>query len=135
MYTLRLPPNLRFEIDDAEADWTYTSKFDFIRLRAMGGSFKDARKVLQQSLNHLSPGGWIEWKEFETVTRTNDDTFPSESAYLQVMTNLNQAVENFGKPMNIAPTLKSLMESSGFTNVSEQLYKVVLLKTLTLANG
>lgn len=111
-------------IDDAESDWTYEAKFDFIHLRSMAGSFKDVPKVLQQSLNHLNPGGWIEWKDFDTNVRTDDNTFPPNSAYLELLARLNQASEKFGKPMNVAPALTSLMESSGFTKVSEKIYKV-----------
>ena len=35
-------PNLRFELDDAQLEWTYQDKtFDFVHLRYLGGSIGD----------------------------------------------------------------------------------------------
>lgn len=56
----RVPPNLRFEIDDVESDWAYQSNFDFIHLRILGGSLKDVPKVIRQAFQRLNPGGWLE---------------------------------------------------------------------------
>jgi SAM-dependent methyltransferase len=43
-----VPPNVHFEIDDAEADWTYSQPFDFIHCRTMAGSIKDWPKLFRQ---------------------------------------------------------------------------------------
>ena len=37
----RVPPNLKFVIDDAEDEWIYQDKFDFIHARLMAGCFAD----------------------------------------------------------------------------------------------
>lgn len=92
----------------------------------MEACFKDVSKVLRQALDNLNPDGWIEWSGFEMAVRSDDNTFPPNSAYLRLIHLLNQASEKFGKPMNIMPGLKSLMQSIGFTNVSEKRIKVIL---------
>lgn len=44
----RVPPNVRFEVDDVEADWTYHQKFDYIHCRFMGIAIKDWPKLVRQ---------------------------------------------------------------------------------------
>ena len=44
-----VPPNVHFEIDDVEAPWTYSSKFDFIHCRCMGNAIRDWPNLVQQS--------------------------------------------------------------------------------------
>ena len=45
----RVPPNVRFEVDDVEADWTYASKFDFIFCRFMGNAVHDWPRLTRQT--------------------------------------------------------------------------------------
>jgi SAM-dependent methyltransferase len=118
-----VPPNLRFEIDDAESEWAYESKFEFIHLRTMGGSIKDIPRLLRQAYDNLKPGGWIEWQEYETDVTSDDDSFPENSSILQYYKILNEAAAKFGKTLNIAPTLKSSIEEAGFVNVVEKIFK------------
>lgn len=42
----RLPPNVKFEIDDIEQRWVGRRKFDFIFCRYMGASIKDWPKLM-----------------------------------------------------------------------------------------
>ena len=90
----------------------------------MGGSFRDVPKLLRQAFDHLNPGGWIEWQEYESVVKTDDDSLPPDSAIARWIVNLNKATDNFGKELNIAPKLKLLMEEAGFVNVSDKTFTV-----------
>jgi hypothetical protein len=46
----RVPPNLEFQIDDCELDWTFTKgSFDFIHIRGLHGSVKDWPRLLKQA--------------------------------------------------------------------------------------
>ena len=111
-------------MDDAESDWTYQSKFDFIHLRTMGGSIGDVPRLLQQAFDHLNPGGWIEWQEVDMTVKCDDNTLPAESYLLKYCDYVNLSAEKFGKGMNIGPTLKSSMEQVGFENVKDETFKV-----------
>ena len=130
-----IPANLHFEIDDAESDWTYEKNFDYIHLRTMGGSIRDVPRLLRQAYDHLNPGGWIEWQEYETTSKTDDNSFPADSAMLKWTENLNAAANKFGKVMNIAPMIKSSIEKAGFVNVVEKIYKVRLYSHVSRAGG
>lgn len=49
----RVPPNVRFEIDDVEAEWTYHQNFDFIHCRFMGNAIKDWPRLVRQSYEYV----------------------------------------------------------------------------------
>ena len=43
-----VPPNVRFEVDDLEDDWTFAYPFDYIHSRYMAGSIKDWPRLMKQ---------------------------------------------------------------------------------------
>jgi len=44
-----VPPNVKFEVDDVENTWVYSTKFDYIHCRSMAGSIRDWPKLMQQA--------------------------------------------------------------------------------------
>lgn len=44
-----VPTNVRFEVDDIEAPWTYSEKFDFIHCRSLYAAIKDWPKLVKQA--------------------------------------------------------------------------------------
>jgi ubiquinone/menaquinone biosynthesis C-methylase UbiE len=76
------PPNCKFELDDAELDWTFKeNEFDFIHIRYMIGSIKNWQRLYQQAFRALKPGGWIEHSEFRAETGCDDGSVPEDSIY------------------------------------------------------
>lgn len=46
----RVPPNVQFQIDDAELDWTFKkNSFDLVHIRNLGGAIKDWEKLLKEA--------------------------------------------------------------------------------------
>lgn len=43
-----VPPNVRFEIDDVEGDWTWSAPFDYVHSRYMVGAIKDWKRYVHQ---------------------------------------------------------------------------------------
>ncbi|GAB1740059.1 hypothetical protein NU219Hw_g4980t1 [Hortaea werneckii] len=121
-----IPPNVQFEIDDAEEEWQYHSKFDYIHIRSMGGSISDWPRLMQQAYDNLRPGGWIEVTDFEAWATTDDNSLPSYSAYAEFQQSLSEAATQFGKVMNISPQFKSFVQNAGFQSVVEQQFKAPL---------
>ncbi|KAF4313836.1 methyltransferase type 11 [Botryosphaeria dothidea] len=74
-----LPPNVRFEIDDIEDDWTYTEKFDFIHARYLLGAIKDWPALIQKCYKYLKPGGWIELQDFTMQVYSTDGSLKKDS--------------------------------------------------------
>jgi len=120
------PPNCTFIIDDAESDWAFTKDdaFDFIHARSMGGGIADWQRLLQQTYNHLKPGGWAEFQEYEANIHSDDGTHVKAPMLLDLAATLDEASQKFGKRVNIASSLSEWLEAAGFTNVNVDIYKV-----------
>ncbi|KAK2880137.1 hypothetical protein FQN49_000551 [Arthroderma sp. PD_2] len=121
-----IPPNVQFRIDDAEQNWDFRDKFDYIHARSMGGSIGDWERLLRQAYENLNPGGWIEITDFETWGTTDDNSLPETSPYHEYQVQLNEAAEKFGKVMNIAPRFQEFVENAGFASVTAEKRKIPL---------
>ena len=121
-----VPPNLSFQVDDCEADWSYSQPFDFIHIRSMSGSISDWPRTLQQSFQNTVSGGWIELVDFEVWASTDDNSLPENSSYHEYQVRLDEAARRFGKIMNISPQFNSMVNAAGFQDVHEDIYKVPL---------
>ncbi|KAI0130176.1 S-adenosyl-L-methionine-dependent methyltransferase [Xylariales sp. AK1849] len=63
-YTARVtPPNVSFEICDAEDECAFNRKFDFIHMRAVLTCFRDPRLVIASAIEALGSGGYIELRD------------------------------------------------------------------------
>lgn len=51
----RVPPNVSFEIDDAESEWTFSSKFDLIHFQNLNGAIRDWGRLLKQIYEYAKP--------------------------------------------------------------------------------
>ncbi|KAH0545427.1 hypothetical protein FGG08_000428 [Glutinoglossum americanum] len=120
----RVPPNVNFEVDDAEADWTFPpNHFDFIHARTMGGSIADMDKLLAQCYKHLKPGGWVEIDEAEAWAKSDDGSLTPQHAMVIWQGHLDEASTSIGRKLNIADTIKAKIEAAGFEDVKDDIYK------------
>jgi SAM-dependent methyltransferase len=56
-----VPPNVEFQIDDAQLEWTFEPEsFDFIHIRYLQGSIADWPRLYGQVFKALKPGGWFQ---------------------------------------------------------------------------
>ncbi|RFU25119.1 hypothetical protein B7463_g11214, partial [Scytalidium lignicola] len=116
---LYVPPNCRFEIDDAEDEWIFAEKFDFIHGRALLSCFKDPPSVLREAYKSLAPGGYLELQ---------DGTFPFKYiGQAPVDSNVykwNEIVvagaAKSGRPWTNAQHYKRWMQEIGFEDVVER---------------
>jgi hypothetical protein len=46
--SLRVPPNVQFEVDDIEEEWTFKTPFDLIHVRFLACSIVDWPKLAKQ---------------------------------------------------------------------------------------
>ncbi|KAF5648933.1 methyltransferase [Fusarium sp. NRRL 52700] len=77
--TALVPPNVSFEINGLEKEWTWTQKFDFIVTRMMLGCFTDFPKIIIVAFDNLEPGGYLELQDMSLPARSDDGTFHPES--------------------------------------------------------
>lgn len=96
-----VPPNVFFEIDNAENEWPRTpDSFDLIHMRNMRGSFKDWNFIYRQSWKHLRPGGWVEIIDFDDY-KAITEYFPPDSQVHEYLRALGIAFHKAGRPMNV----------------------------------
>ncbi|KAL7274173.1 hypothetical protein RUND412_002933 [Rhizina undulata] len=97
-----VPPNLKFEIDDIEEDWTYQdNSFDFIHVRLMAGFIYDWPKFYRQAYKALKPGGWIELQYLGDGFFTGDDvSLPRDNILTKWAEYWITAAEKSGRPFN-----------------------------------
>lgn len=49
-----VPPNLKFELDDAQLEWTYEENgFDFVHIRCLMGSINDWAKLYSEVFRYI----------------------------------------------------------------------------------
>ncbi|KAL3426083.1 methyltransferase domain-containing protein [Phlyctema vagabunda] len=114
-----VPQNCQFEIDDAEDQWTFTQKFDYIHGRALFSSFRSHSSVFQSAFEHLQPGGWLEMQDAAFPFRCIDDSMRG-TAFERWSGMLLSAAQALGRDFQVVPKYKRLMEEAGFVDVVEK---------------
>jgi len=116
-----VPPNVRFEIDNAEAEWTWDDDtFDFIHIRTLTGSIKDWDRLYEQAFRCLKPGGWLEHHENSIKWACQNNTITEDSALGQWHKVLWRAGELMGQTFKVVDDdiQKPGMERVGFVNLN-----------------
>ncbi|EEP80536.1 predicted protein [Uncinocarpus reesii 1704] len=106
-----VPRNVTFAIDDAEADWHFHQKFDYIHGRLLMGSL------------NLKPGGYIEVQDIRLPFGCDDGTVRPNSTILQWIHLLIYACDVLERPIDVAKDHKRRMEEAGFVDVVEVVQK------------
>ncbi|GAB1316412.1 hypothetical protein MFIFM68171_06622 [Madurella fahalii] len=115
-----VPPNVRFEVDDATEPWTWDDNhFDFVHLRYLLGSIDDWGQLLKQAYRVTAPGGWVESGEPEIDFRSDDGTVMPGSALATWGRMCSEAGKKTGRSFTIISdgTQKKAFEEAGFVNI------------------
>ncbi|KAK0609893.1 S-adenosyl-L-methionine-dependent methyltransferase [Bombardia bombarda] len=115
-----VPPNCRFEIDDAEDEWLYSPEqsFDLVHLRMVFHCFRDHPRVMRSALDHLKPGGYMEWQDWLCVLQSSDESI--RGTPLERWSRLYvEAGARLGRDMLAPKKYKRWMEEAGFVDVVE----------------
>lgn len=121
-----VPPNLEFQIMDADEPWDFSTRFELIHTRLMNGfSIKSWPFFYEQAFASLEPGGWVENQEFEVKFGCDDGTLPEDSACVRWAELWNEGIEKFGLTGRCYPEqMKQQMEDAGFINVTTSFYRM-----------
>ncbi|TGJ87851.1 hypothetical protein E0Z10_g945 [Xylaria hypoxylon] len=118
-----VPPNCRFEIDDIEDDWMFTSNFDYVHGRHMVGSITDFPKLFKSIYDNLNPGGWVEIQDYYAKLQSIDGTL--DGTALQRWNHmLNHALTFMGRSGLNAVKYKRWMQDAGFEDIREEVFAV-----------
>ncbi|EPS44787.1 hypothetical protein H072_1223 [Dactylellina haptotyla CBS 200.50] len=109
-----VPPNLEFQIDDCEADWTFgKSTFDFIHIRYLRAAISNWPRLYQQAYDTLRPGGYFEFQDPDLTFLTDDGSLPEDAALTTYINHFHQACQKMGKHTRGQPQ-----------SVADELYKI-----------
>ncbi|GAB1198336.1 hypothetical protein APSETT444_007655 [Aspergillus pseudonomiae] len=120
----RIPPNLRFEVDDFEAPWSYSQPFDYIHGRELEGFIRDHDRLFEQALANLKPGGWMEIASIEVNCFSDDGTHLKATSMMDGVKHMHLSAKKFGKDFDTVKNWKTQMENAGFVNVRDDVYKL-----------
>ena len=69
-----MPPNCQFEIDDAEDEWVWRHKFDYVHGRYIVPFLNNLPKLMDNIYDNLNPGGYVEFLEAAMLFQAVDNT-------------------------------------------------------------
>jgi SAM-dependent methyltransferase len=114
-----VPANCHFEVDDAEDEWNYSTRFDFIHGRALVTCFRDFVTVFKSAYDALAPGGYFEMQDLVVPMRAIDNTM--EGTALKTWTEVMMGTaEKMGKNWGGAAHYGQYFEEAGFVDVVER---------------
>ena len=119
-----MPPNVKFEIDDAEESWTFREPFDFVHLRYLATAIQDWPKLAQQAYDFTKPGGFVEFQDFDLTYYSEDGSLTKDQNIDKWITELLEGVRSFQREPSPGPILEKLVKDTGFENVTTEKYKL-----------
>ncbi|KAM3523254.1 hypothetical protein MY4038_008271 [Beauveria bassiana] len=111
----RVPPNVEFIVDDAEAEFWYNN-IGFVFSRNV--PIKDWKRLFDQVFQCLNPGGWAEIQFVGWSPREDLEAMPQLKEWTNLMA---KAMSIAGFSMTSASDLKKLMQGAGFIDVREKM--------------
>ncbi|KAK2801693.1 hypothetical protein FQN50_007606 [Emmonsiellopsis sp. PD_5] len=120
----RVPPNVKFYVDDVEAQWTNEQPYDFIHVRYMAASIKDWPNLVKNCFDNLKPGGWVEFQEANVKMHSEDGSLKPDNKVVEMLDLVSGACEKMGRELNPGPRLEDWVKDAGFINVEHKLYKL-----------
>lgn len=121
------PPNVKFVIDDAEAQWVYPpDHFDLIHARHTVQAFRDYQGMLAQAHKHLRPGGRVELHEMNYTPRSDDGSMPPDFAFARMLQLVGRGLAAMSINLGGVHDVASQLERAGFASIHERTFKVPL---------
>ena len=128
MQPTAVPPNLEFQIMDADEPWEFSMKFDLIHTRLMNGfSVRSWPHFYQQAFASMKPGGWVENQEFDLEITSDDGTMSPTGAVQRWQDLWEEGLKKLSAGLTgkcYPNVMKQQMEDAGFVNVHIRGYKM-----------
>ncbi|EAT81458.2 hypothetical protein SNOG_10959 [Parastagonospora nodorum SN15] len=112
-----VPPNLNFEIDDLEQDWTFSRKFNYIHSQMMIGAFSDWPRYISQCFNFLETDGYLEVHDIDLVIKCDDGSLPTNSALVRWHNYMHDGASKAGFPLDRISYVPEMMRKAGFVDI------------------
>ncbi|KAL5584169.1 hypothetical protein FOVSG1_015520 [Fusarium oxysporum f. sp. vasinfectum] len=121
-----VPPNLKFQIEDCEQEWTFEdSSVDYIHARGLSGNV-DRFGFTEKVFKALKPKGVVEFVEVCIEPCTKNGILAKNSYIKQLGDFFREAGKKRGKPFMVTDdgSLRRVMETAGFEDMEEYKYEM-----------
>ncbi|KAF5256459.1 hypothetical protein FOXYS1_13064, partial [Fusarium oxysporum] len=122
------PPNVEFQIDDAQLEWTFEPEsFDFIHIRYLQGTIGDWDRLYGQMYKALKPGGWFQHIEpdLQMLSQNPEIKVDDEHIFTRWAKVFTQVGETIGCTFDFSNgKLSTLAKDAGFVSVTPQTHKI-----------
>ncbi|KAI9723231.1 MAG: hypothetical protein M1812_001113 [Candelaria pacifica] len=115
-----VPENVKFEVDDVEAQWAYPEKFDYIHCRFMGIAVKDWSRLACQCFENTLPGGWVEFIDLDLAWQSPDGSLTEDHASLKFNHQFLKASRNREMEPSPGPLLQGYLKDAGFSDIEHE---------------
>ncbi|KAI8712406.1 hypothetical protein NCS52_01338700 [Fusarium sp. LHS14.1] len=123
-----VPPNLEFQIDDAQMEWTFEPEtFDFIHIRYLQGSIGDWDKLYGQVYKALKPGGWFQHIEpdLQMLSQNSDVVVDDKHIFSRWAQVFNEVGQKMGRTFDFTDRKQEKMaKAGGFSSITYQAHKI-----------
>ncbi|TDZ22911.1 putative methyltransferase tdiE [Colletotrichum orbiculare MAFF 240422] len=117
------PPNVHYEIDDLEEEWSFSRKFDYVHCMMMTGAFRDWPTFHQQAFENLNSGGWLEVQDIDFPMRCDDGTISPESDLGRWNYMMMEAGRRSGFLLDTCGRAADMMSMAGFVDIVRMPFK------------
>ncbi|KAK3290477.1 S-adenosyl-L-methionine-dependent methyltransferase [Chaetomium fimeti] len=115
-----IPPNVKFEIDDANLSWTWRDDtFDFVHVRGMIGTIIDWPAFYREAFRCCKPGGYMEHHDEAAEWHSANGEISEDSAMGQWGKVFSEGGKKFGRTFRLIQDDVQIkgMEEAGFVDI------------------
>lgn len=116
-----VPPNCEFLVDNADREWAFTRKFDFIHARMLCMGIHDWRRFFQQCWDNLNPGGWLEVREISFPWGSADGTAIADSPLLDWSEKVRRGALKAGIDTKACKSFERHLRAIGFVKLRKEM--------------
>ncbi|KAG6070534.1 hypothetical protein E4U16_006796 [Claviceps sp. LM84 group G4] len=122
-----VPPNVRFEIDDATLEWTWDENhFDFIHIRYIVGGIQDWTALLKEAYRCCAPGGWVQSLEIDLDLRSDDGSLELDPILISHGDLFREGGKIMNRPFFVQEIQQAAFDEAGFVDKKVVRFKVPL---------